>query len=100
MKTHNIEPAGALPSYDKKDLVVFHPEDEPREIVCRVVGHQCIKDELLYQLEDPLTGDAYLASFRTIQPHISMDPFDDHDCDPAGYSFEDEYASLSCAGGF
>ena len=78
-KTHTIEPAGALPSYDVKDLVVFLPEDTQSEIVCEVVGHKNTSIELLYRLKDPLSGQDYLASFRCLQPHIDVDLDDDFD---------------------
>ncbi len=70
MNTHTIEPAGALPSYDVKDLVVFLPEDTQSEIVCEVVGHKNTSTELLYRLKDRISGEDYLASFRCLQPHI------------------------------
>ena len=80
MKTHTIEPAGALPSYDVKDLVVFTPEDgEGREIVCEVTGYQDTNSELLYQLKGSLTGQQYLSDFACLAPHIEEDPDDPDD---------------------
>ena len=91
MNTHTIEPAGALPSYDVKDLVVFLPEDTQSEIVCEVVGHRSTSTELLYRLKDPLTGQDYLASFRCLQPHIEADP-DDPD-DFARHDYGEQYCT-------
>ncbi len=80
MNNHTIEPAGALPSYDVKDLVVFIPEDgEGREIVCEVTGYQDTNGELLYQLKGSLTGQQYLSDFACLAPHIEDDPDDPDD---------------------
>lgn len=93
MNNHTIEPAGALPSYDVKDLVVFLPEDTHNEVVCEVVGHRNTSTELLYNLKDPLTGQEYQASFRCLQPHIEADP-DDPD-DPDDFARHD-YGEQGC----
>ena len=93
MNTRTIEPAGALPTYDVKDLVLFRPEDEPRDIVCRVVGYDREGEELRYRLKDPLYGTTYLATFEGLAPHIDED-LGFEDSFEAGIMDElDEYAS-------
>ena len=81
MNNRTIELAAALPTYDVKDLVLFRPEDEPRDIVCRVVGYDRTGEELRYRLEDPLYGTTYFATFAGLAPHIEVDlsDFELHD---------------------
>lgn len=71
--SNQIELPGSIPSYDVTELVVFHPEDVRREIVCEVVGYQSTSSELLYRLRGVLDDEDYLASFRRLFPHIEDD---------------------------
>ena len=98
MNKRTIELADALPSYDIKDLVIFHPEGADREMVCRVAGHDRTGPELIYQLVDPLYDEKHLALFSDLKPHV--DPvWDDTGFEAnfdAGILDElDEYASSS-----
>ena len=74
MNKRTIELAAALPTYDIKDLVIFHPEGEDREMVCRVAGHDRTGPELIYQLVDPLYDKEHLALFSDLRPHVDSIP--------------------------
>lgn len=83
--SNQIELPGSIPSYDVTELVVFHPEDVRREIVCEVVGYQSTSSELLYRLRGVLDDEDYLASFRNLAPHI-----EDGELDPWTEAFEND----------
>jgi len=96
MNKRTIEPADALPSYDVKDLVIFHPGGEDREMVCRVAGHDRTGPELIYRLVDPLYNEEHLALFSDLRPHVDsiLDDAGFEDNFTAGILDElDEYAS-------
>lgn len=99
MNTHNIEPAGALPQYDVKEMVVLTYEEDGREFVCEVTGHTRDEEELLYQLKEPITGDTFTVPLRFLLKHIEADPadeydFESHDYDAQGFGCLEDYESF------